>query len=543
MAKSISINELIKNPDLIKNFTTPQQLTLLQALLPVVKGKGAKASIPDNPADFAEKYSEGRWKCAPHLRLLSDWLVEADKGLKSRIMVSLPPRHGKSEFISFWYPIWLLARDPTKRILLASYEAEFAAQWGRRVRDKIEELGDRIGISLDFTSAAAHRWFTTEGGGMQTAGVGGPLTGKGADILILDDPIKNEEEASSELMRDKLHEWFKTAAFTRLEPGGNVVCLATRWHFDDLLGRLEKESIQADLALSQGVLPETLDWAILKLPATAERGDQLGRPLDEPLWPSRFPSEELAKIKRQLSPYNWASLYQQNPVPEGGGEIKEAWFKFYQNPPENFEIMIQSWDMAMTEEEKSDYTVGQVWGRKGADLYLLDQVRGRFSIIEILRLVRNFSQKYPKAVAKLIENKALGPAVIGMLQKEIPGIVPIKAIKGKFLRLQGVIPTIAAGNVHLPHKDLFPAILEYCSELSAFPQGTYDDQVDATVQALTYLQPAMWSELQRDWREAKEGPALSSTKQIQNHGFTAWVNKRLRRSQYEANRPARRVRL
>jgi hypothetical protein len=130
-----------------------------------------------------------------------------------------------------------------------------------------------------------------------------------------------------------------------------------------------------------------------------------------------------------------------------------------------------------------------------------------------------------------------------MLQKEIPGIVPIKAIKGKFLRLQGVIPTIAAGNVHLLHKDLFPAILEYCSELSAFPQGTYDDQVDATVQALTYLQPAMWSELQRDWREAKEGPALSSTKQIQNHGFTAWVNKRLRRSQYEANRPARRVRL
>lgn len=326
-------------------------------------------------------------------------------------------------------------------------------------------------------------------------GAGGPLTGKGANLLIIDDPIKNSEDAASEVMRDKLWEWFKTTAFSRLEPGAPCIIVATRWHEDDLIGRLEKE----------GRKDGGVKWDVMKFPALATEADILGRKPGEALWPARYDEVAMDEIKRINSPYNWSALYQQNPTPEEGGGVRRGWWKYYKILPSTFDTIIQAWDMAVKDKETSDYTVGQVWGRKGGEFFLIDQIRSHMSMPDILVAMRNLTARYPQAVAKIIEDAASGPAVIAMLQKEVSGMIPWppkgarRADKG--VRLNAVTPLIAAGNVYLPEnmdgtKPFW--VSEFVEECAAFPNGTNDDQLDAMVHALTYMQPSAWSAIAKE---------------------------------------------
>lgn len=393
----------------------------------------------------------------------------------------MPPRHGKSYLTSQYFPSWYIGKFPGRRILIASYEADFAASWGRKSRDVLEEWGKELfGIKIRTDSSAGNRW-DIEGheGGVNTAGVGGPLTGKGADCFIIDDPIKNFEEASSKTIRDKIWDWYRSTAYTRLEPDGAMVLIMTRWHEDDLVGKILSGQDDED--------PEP--WEVICLPAIAEENDLLGRKPGEALWPERFPVERLLKIKKDIGSFLFESLYQQNPTRREGELVKRSWFKFYKTLPSLrfFDEIIQSWDMAFKDTQESSFVVGQVWGRIKAEKYLLDQVRDRMGFVETIQAVRTLSAKWPMAGAKLVEDKANGPAVISALMKEIPGLIAVTPEGSKESRLVAVSPQIEAGNVFIPDPQIAPWVHDYIEELCNFPRGKYDDQVDATTQALNRL--------------------------------------------------------
>jgi len=410
--------------------------------------------------------------------LLNRKLLDIIAGRTKRLMVFMPPRHGKSEFISRYFTAWVLGKFPNTRIILASYEADFAASWGRKSRDLLEEYGPSMfGVKVSDKSSAANRW-DIEGyeGGMVTAGVAGPITGKGADIGIIDDPVKNAEEAKSKTYQERTWEWYKSTFRTRLHKNGAIILIMTRWDENDLAGRLLKNA--------EG---DGEKWEILSLPALAEKNDPLGRKPGEALCPNLFDRNALLNIKQAVGSYWWAALYQQRPSPAEGGLLKRSWWKFYKELPSRFDEVIQSWDMTFKDTKDSDYVVGQVWGRKGADKYLLDQVRDRMDFPTTIQAVRSLSRKWPQAHAKLVEDKANGPAVIATLEHEIHGLIPIDPQGGKEARASAVSPQIEAGNVYLPDPSIAPWIHDFIEECAAFPNGAHDDQVDAMTQALIRL--------------------------------------------------------
>lgn len=536
MAKIPTLKDLMLDPKRISELTTPQLQHILEQANTALKiyGQG-KNEVHASPAEMAKHLSKGAWQSARHLETLNQWLVDLDTGKRKRVMVSMPPRHGKSELISYWYPIWLLAKNPKCKIVLASYEEQFATLWGRRVRRAMMEWGHLYGLELDGSSTAADNWSLVSGGGMFSTGAGGALTGRGAHVLIIDDPIKNAEDAASETMREKLWDWFQTTAFSRLEPGGYVVIVGTRWHEDDLIGRLERASRPDEHGNREG-----LEWDILKFPAIAEPDDPLGREIGEPLWPFRFDETALATIRKGYTAYNWSSLYQQNPTPEDGGGVKRKWWNYYEVAPADFDVVIQSWDLAFKDLKSSDFTVGQVWGRKGAQFFLLHTVRARMNAPDVILAIKNISKIYPRATAKLIEDKANGPAVIQTLQKDLfvgGGIIPVKVKGSKDARLQAVMPFIEAGNVYLPgrrrpdgtYEPMSNWVSDFIEESAAFPNGTYDDQVDAMTQAISYLQPQAWSAMSKAWKEAKDGTAAETTEELMNRHFAKSYSKVLKR--------------
>jgi len=393
-------------------------------------------------------------------------------------MVFMPPRFGKSELTSRYFPAWYLGMFPDRRIILASYEADFAATWGRKARNLLEEFGPSLfGVKVSPESSAASRW-DIEGheGGMTTAGVRGPITGKGANVAIIDDPVKNDQEAMSQTYREATWDWYRATFSTRIQGDGGIVLVMTRWHEDDLAGRLLKAQEEGGDK-----------WEVINLPALGEDNDALGRQPGEPLCPELFTKKTLEETRTRLGSYWWNALYQQRPSPMEGGVFKRSWWKFYRQPPDRFDEIIQSWDMAFKETSSGSYVVGQVWGRIGADKYLLDQVRERMDFPTTVQAVRQLSAKWPQARAKLVEDKANGPAVIAMLQREISGLIAVNPEGGKLVRAQAISPLVEAGNVFLPDPSIAPWIHDFIEECAAFPNGANDDQVDAMTQALVRL--------------------------------------------------------
>ena len=430
------------------------------------------------PAHLAWTVSEGRWFPYEHLLFLNRKLVDIAAGRIKRLMVSMPPRHGKSELVSRYFPAWYLGTFPDKRIILVSYEADFAATWGRKARDLLEEHGPSLfGIRVSGKSSAANRW-DIEGheGGMITAGVNGPITGKGADIGIIDDPVKNDQEAMSVTYQERAYEWYKSTFRTRIQRDGAIILIMTRWHENDLAGKL--------LAAQE---EDGEKWEVVSLPAMAEDDDPLGRELGQPLCPGLFTKDALESIKKSVGSYWWASLYQQRPSPAEGGIFKRNWWQYYRRAPDRLDEIIQSWDMTFKDTKTADFVVGQVWGRKGADKYLLDQVRDRMDFPATIQAVRTLSAKWPQAKVKLVEDKANGPAVIATLKKEISGLIPVEPQGSKESRAWAVSAEVEAGNVYLPDPSIAPWVHDFVEECAAFPNGANDDQVDAMSQALMRL--------------------------------------------------------
>lgn len=287
----------------------------------------------------------------------------------------MPPRHGKSSLCSHYFPAWYLGTYPDKRILLTSYEAAFAASWGRKARNVLEEYGGEFGVAVAGDSHAANSWsISGHDGSMVTAGAGGSLTGRGADVLICDDPVKNWEEAQSETIRNNVWDWWTSTAYTRLEPDAAVVVIQTRWHEDDLAGRLLAEAKQGGE-----------QWRVINLPAIAEDNDPTGRQPGEALWPARYNVESLKRIEQAVGPQVWSSLYQQRPAPPEGGQFKRDWFEIVpQAPRQGWLRLVRAWDFGYTN-DAGDYCAAPLLGvRKPAanqpeELWILDMVRGQWA--------------------------------------------------------------------------------------------------------------------------------------------------------------------
>lgn len=323
------------------------------------------------PVGTANLCTQNRFACPPHIELIQRELMECVAGRTKRLMVTLPPRHGKSECVSHWFPVWLLGNFPQMRIMLCSYEASFAASWSRKIRDSLTEAVSlqlyKCGPRADL--ARADQWETVLGGGVVSAGVGGAITGRGANALIIDDPVKNAEEAHSPTYRQKTWDWYTTTAYTRLEPVGFVVLVMTRWDIDDLGGRILSPDYQAQADIDQ--------WRRIDIPAIAEEDDPLGREPGAALWPDRYPIETLEQQRRVLGTYAFSALYQQRPTLAEGGMFKRQWMRFVDAEPA-IGRDIRFWDLAGTE-GAGDWTAG-VKVREFQKRYVVtDVVHGQLS--------------------------------------------------------------------------------------------------------------------------------------------------------------------
>lgn len=425
-------------------------------------------------AFYLDYANDGLYTHGQHTRYIAKVLERVEKGEIKRVMFFLPPRSSKSYSISEAFPSWYIGRDPNRRVILTSYGDDLARDFGIANKRKIEEHGPSIfGVELDPSKNAGDDW-EIDGyrGRMISSGIGGAITGKGADLMIIDDPVKNQEDADSPTKREKVWKEWQSTLLTRLQPDGAVILVMTRWHEDDLAGRLLKASD---------------DWEVVRIPAIAEANDILGREIGDPIWASYGYDKEWARKKRQeVGSRTWNALYQQRPSAPEGSIIKEEWWKFYDKLPE-MEIIIQSWDLNFKKTEDGSYVVGQVWGRSGGDYYLIDQTRRRMGFVENIGAIRAMSHKYPEAIFKFIEDKANGSAMIDVLRQEIDGIMPVSPRGDKTSRANAVAPLIEAGNVYLPNPSRFDWVNDFMEEWRTFPLGSTDDMVDTSTQALSQL--------------------------------------------------------
>lgn len=437
------------------------------------------------PLDFRAFASQAnpKYEWYRHCQLLADVLEQVAAGTVTRLMVFMPPRHGKSELISRLFPAYYLSCHPSRWVAIASYSFELARTFSRSARTAYGEITN----DLSNESQAVEMWETKSRGGLWAVGRGGSATGKGAHLFVVDDPLKDQQEADSEVVRNSLHDWYKAVVNTRLEPGGAIVIVHTRWNEADLAGEL------LDIE-GQSQHPE--GWTIVNLPAIAEHPDDAllfpptcpvvpdWRRPGEPLCPERYPLDRLQSIRATSGERVWNALFQQRPVEAGGQVFKREWWQYYDEAPHRFDRVVQSWDLAFKDTDGSDYVAGQVWGQVGARFYLLDRIRERLSFSATCKAIVAMRAKWPQAHAIYVEDKANGPAVIDALHRTVTGIVAVEPEGGKQARAYAQQPVVEARQVYLPKRDWTDAFVR---EHSAFPNGRHDDEVDAFTQAMAKL--------------------------------------------------------
>lgn len=454
----------------------------------------------DTPGDLA-KALDSRTVQTPALDLVDDAIVWAYTTPGARLIVSMSPQEGKSERVTKVGSLWALQRNRDLRVGVVSYSQALAEGFGRAVRNWVATFnGDEgsldLGLRIARDNGSARRW-QLDGyrGGIVCAGIGSGLTGRPLDALVLDDPIADKDQAASAYYRDRVWDWWQSVGSTRLAPSAPVIVILTRWHEDDIAGRL--------LAAEDGHR-----WRVINIPALADHdpakghSDPLGREPGEWLTSARGRTvAEWEEIRIQAGSRVFSALYQGRPSPDAGNVWQRPWWRRYgvplwsQHPtvPDAYWVdecdeLIMSWDMTFKDTKSSDFVVGQVWARRGANVYLLDQIHKRLSFTDTLMAFKAMVARWPQATKKLVEDRANGTAIIDTLKSKIPGIVAINPTESKYARANAVAPIVQAGNVFLPEAAI--ALFdpeELIDEGADFPNGAHDDQVDATSQALSQM--------------------------------------------------------
>lgn len=426
---------------------------------------------------------------------LEQFLQDVRDGKSPRLMISMPPRSGKSELVSRKFPAYAFGVDPDLQIIATSYGADMAQRFNRDVQRVIDnDLYHAVFPETSLNKANVRS--TSKGayirtsdlfeivghtGSYRSCGVGGGITGMGADILIIDDPVKDRKSANSATVRQSIYEWYTSTAYTRLSPGGGVIVMCTRWHVDDLLGMLLKEEQNGGDK-----------WHVINYPAIAEH-DEPHRRAGEALHPERYPLDSLLKIKGAVGSADWASLYQGRPTVLGGNIIKSGWFKRYKQLPELKYRLVDA-DTALKTKEANDFSVFGCGGLgKEGNLYITDWRRGKWEAPDLKRnaidfWIKQLAMKNGVCRDFCVEDKASGTGLIQEIKRGTPPI-PIRGIErdtDKLTRLQDVLGYIEAGRVYIPENA--PWVSDFIAECEAFRgdmKHAHDDQVDVLVDLIT----------------------------------------------------------
>lgn len=434
-----------------------------------------------------------------HHALMAKKFEDIANGVTKRVIINMPPRHTKSEFASYLLPSWFLGKYPEKKVIQCSNTAELAVGFGRKVRNLVgSEQYSRVfpNVSLRQDSKAAGRWATSGGGEYFAIGVGGTVTGKGADLLIIDDPHSEQEAALGDpTVYDRVYEWYTSGPRQRLQPGGSIVIVMTRWGDRDLTGRVIKDALNRD---------KGEEWEIIELPAIMPSG--------KPLWPEFWPIDQLEALRDELPISKWNAQYQQSPTGEEGAIVKREWWKIWdKEDPPSCHFIIQSWDTAFTKSERSDFsacvTLGIFYlGENTQDphIILLDALQKRMEFPELKDKALSH-YRYWEPDTLLIEAKAAGaPLVFELRTMGIPvtEYTPSRGTRqvsnDKFARLNSVTDLFRSGKVWCPETRWAQEVVE---QMASFPNAEHDDLLDATVQALLRFRQGGFLRLESDERE------------------------------------------
>ena len=436
-----------------------------------------------------------------HHKMISKKFEGIASGEIKRLIINMPPRHTKSEFASYLFPSWIIGREPKTKIIQTTHTAELAVNFGRKVRNLIatteyKNIFDSVDLQAD--SKAAGRWSTNHGGEYFAAGVGGAITGRGADLLIIDDP-HSEQDALSDTAMDHAYEWYTSGPRQRLQPGGAIVIVMTRWSLRDLTEKVLK---------AQGYDEHADKWEVVEFPALMPSG--------KPCWPEYWKQEELEGVRASLSSSKWNAQWQQNPTSEEGAILKKEWWKRWEETEvPQLEYIIQSYDTAFSRKETADYSAITTWGvfypkQDGpANLILLDSKKGRWDFPELKsQALDQYNFWEPETV--IIEAKATGtPLTHELRQLGIP-VVNFTPSRGndKLTRVHSVSPLFESGLIWAPDERWADEVIEECA---AFPNGDHDDLVDSTTQALMRYRQGNFVQLPSDdWVDTDRSPAPRS---------------------------------
>lgn len=448
------------------------------------------------------RYTMPSYQTSPHLELLADKLEAVERGEIKRLMVFFPPRHGKSELVSKRFPCWYLGRNPAKNIVQASYAESLALKHSREARDifATPETGkvfpkvrhrQRAPGEIAQERQAAHEWGTSQGGGYYAVGIGGGLTGRGFNLGIIDDPVKDAEEAQSITYRNRVWEWYQTVFSTRAEPDAAIILVMTRWHEDDLAGRL-----------LQAMRDGGEQWEVLRLPALAEEEDLMGREVDEPLWPDRYSKEYMEATKVAQGSHWWSALYQQRPGPTGGTLFKREKFLYFHEEGDMYMMhgrqgvdpimKNQCWrfatvDLAASLNTRADYTVVMTFAvTPNMDLLLLDVARARLEGPDHIPFITNVYSEYHHGFIAIERAGFQLTTVQAARRKGLP-IRELTADTDKWSRALPAAARMDAGAIYFKSGATWLQDLE--PELTAFPNGQHDDQVDCLAYGAITIAP------------------------------------------------------
>lgn len=436
----------------------------------------------DNYASYCYFVHKGKWIDTHFHKFLANKIqsfVETYTGNPYDILVlSCPPQHGKSLTVTETFPSWYVGKYPDRRCIIACYNDDFAGKFGRRNKAKIDEVGQFIFDIRLKKSSDRDMEIADHSGSIITRGIMAGITGNSGDLIVIDDPIKNRQEADSETYRERLWEEWQNSIKTRTQAGTKIIIIQTRWHEDDLSGRVIREEKNVE---------------VINIPVEAEENDILGRQIGDALCPEIGKDNdwlEMFKASYLADPNGggtraWNALYLGRPTSAEGNIFKREWWQYYDKLPEHIQLVGISVDATFKDSDTSDFVAIEVWGKLNNDYYLIDLIKRRMDFPETLRAIRYMAEKYPQKHSILVEDKANGSAIISMLKHEIGGIIAITPKESKVGRANAITGIVEAGNVYLPRYADFTQ--EFVEEFASFPNAAHDDLVDACTQFINHF--------------------------------------------------------
>ena len=480
--------DLLKNIDQLPAKDQEEILILLEELEDAEKKEKARHTFMGFVNKVWPAFIEGR-----HHKIMANAFERVASGELKRLIVNMPPRHTKSEFASFLLPAWFLGNYPEKKIIQSAHTAELSVGFGRKVRNLVDSDDYKSvfpNVLLRSDSKAAGRWSTNKGGEYFAIGVGGAVTGKGADLLVIDDPHSEQEGQSSDpSVFDRVYDWYTSGPRQRLQPGGSIIVVMTRWHKRDLTGQILKSSLQR---------VGSDEWELIEFPALM--------PSDEPLWPEFWPKDELDALRNELPAPKWNAQYQQNPTSEEGALVKREWWKTWEkDKPPMCEFIIQSWDTAFLKTQRADFSACTTWGVfyhpdgsgiEQPNIILLDAHKERLEFPELKKTAYEMWVDW-QPDAFIVEAKAAGTPLIFELRAMGIPVSEYTPSRGndKISRVNAVSDLFASGIVWAPELRFAEEVIE---EFAAFPSGEHDDLVDSSTQALLRFRQGGFLKLNSD---------------------------------------------